>query len=86
MLGRGNESHCWLFNVFFNQKFDYEQFIDGNWDDILKADYTYAFLSWRDWDGISQKYNVKHLLRDYVLKVNKKTRTILLKKTLRGPK
>ncbi len=72
MLGRDVRSHCWMFNVFFNQKFDYDNFIDGSWEDVLKGDYTYAFLTARDWKGISEKYNIEHLLRDYELKVNKR--------------
>ena len=73
MLGREYKSQCWLFNVFFNQKFDYDQFVDGSWEDILKGDYTYGFLTSQDWKGISQKYNIKHLLKNYKLKTDKKT-------------
>lgn len=80
MLGRDVRSHCWMFNVFFNQKFDYDNFIDGSWEDVLKGDYSYAFLTRRDWKSISQKHNVGHLLKDYALKTDKKTQLILLKK------
>ena len=72
MLGREVESQCWLFNVFFNQKFDYDQFVDGSWEDILKGDYTYGFLTGRDLKGISQKYDIEHLLKNYKLKTDKK--------------
>ena len=72
MLGREVRSQCWLFNVFFNQKFDYDQFVDGSWEDILKGDYTYSFLTGRDWKGISRKYDVEHLLKNYKLKTDKK--------------
>jgi hypothetical protein len=90
MLGRDARSHCWMFNVFFNQKCDCGQvlaftresgqFIDGTWEDILKGNYTYAFLTWQDWNGIRGKHNVDHLLRDYTLKADKATQLILLKR------
>ncbi len=80
MLGREVRAHCWMFNVFFNQKFDYEQFIDGTWDDVLKGDYTYAFLTWRDWKGIRQKHNVEHLIENYAVKADKEIQIILLKR------
>jgi hypothetical protein len=72
MLGRTDRSQCWLFNVFFNQKFDYDQFVDGSWEDILKGDYTYGFLTGRDWKGISQKYDIGHLSKNYKLKTDRK--------------
>jgi len=89
MLGRNAKAHCHMFNIFYNQKLDYDQFIDGTWDDILKADYTYALLTARDWQGISKKYNIKGLLENYELKTNERAvyrtrsgpmRLILLKK------
>lgn len=80
MLGRDVRSHCWMFNVFFNQKFDYDRFIDGSWEDVLKGNYTYAFLTWRDWRGICEKHNVEHLIKNYAVKADKRTQIILLKK------
>jgi hypothetical protein len=80
MLGRDLQSHCWMFNVFFNQKFDYENFIDGDQKDILKGNYTYAFLTEQDWKEIYQKYNVKYLLNDYTLRGDRATQLIFLKK------
>jgi hypothetical protein len=80
MLGRGFESHCWMFNVFFNGKFDVNQFIDGTWDDILKGNYTYAFLTWKDWKGITEKYNVEQLVKNYALKADEATQVVLLKR------
>lgn len=80
MLGRPGGANCCMFNVFFNQKFTYEQFIDGEVEDILKGDYTYAFLTWRDWKEISEKHDVEHLLKDYIQKSDNKTQIILLKK------
>jgi len=80
MLGREVKSHCWLFNVFFNQKFTYEQFVDGGVEDILKGDYTYAFLTWRDLKDIREKHNIEVLVKEYAQKVDKKTQLILLKK------
>lgn len=80
MLGRAKSSHYDMFNIFFNQEFDYNQFIDGSWEDILKGDYTYAFLTWQDWDGIRKKHNIEHLIKNYTVKGNKKVKLILLKK------
>ena len=80
MLGREYRSHCWMFNVFFNQKFDEKQFIDGSWEDILRGDYTYAFITFQDWSGLSEKHNVEHLERDYEHEPDRQTRTILLKR------
>lgn len=80
MLGREVRSHCWMFNVFFNQNFDEGQFIDGGPDDIVKGSYTYAFLTLRDWKGISERHYAEHLLEDYERKVDKRTQLILLKK------
>ena len=82
MLGRGFESHCWMFNVFFNEKFDVNQFIDGTWDDILKGDYTYAFLTWSDWMGISKKFDIEHLKKNYTLKADRPTPQLILLKKL----
>ncbi|UCE98994.1 MAG: hypothetical protein JSV82_07370 [Planctomycetota bacterium] len=80
MLGRNQNSHCWMFNIFFNQKFDYVQFIDGSREDILKGNYTYAFLTWGDWNAIQEKHNVEHLTKNYDIKSHKETQLILLKK------
>lgn len=84
MLGRFKEAHCWMFNIFFNQKYDTEQFIDGEHEDILKGDYTYAFLTWRDWKSIGNKHDISHLLKNYVTKTDKKTQLMLLKRRKRG--
>jgi hypothetical protein len=80
MLGREYRSHCWMFNVFFNQKFDEKQFIDGSWEDILRGDYTYAFLTFQDWSGLSEKHNVEHLKKNYELETNRRTGMVLLKR------
>jgi len=90
MLGREARAHGWMFNVFFNQEFEcglssnFEheigQFIDGSWEDILRGDYDYGFLTWRDWNGIREKHDTEQLLRKYTLKSDKKTQLILLKK------
>lgn len=80
MLGRDVRGHCWTFNVFFNQKLDYDNFIDGTWEDILKGDYNYAFLTWRDWNGIRQKHNIDHLAKNFAVKADETTQLILLKK------
>jgi len=80
MLGRDAWSHCSMFNIFFNQKFDFDQFIDGSWEDIIKGDYTYAILTLQDWKGIGEKYNVEHLTKKYDVESDEATQLILLKK------
>lgn len=80
MLGRRRDAHCWMFNVFFNQKFDYDSFIDGSREDILKGNYTYAFLTWRDWKDLTEKHDVEHLTKNYAVNSNKALQLILLKK------
>jgi hypothetical protein len=80
MLGREARSHCWLFNVFFNQKFDEGQFIDGSPEDIVKGSYAYAFITLSDWKEINEQNYAEHLLEDYEQKVDQRTKLILLKK------
>jgi len=80
MLGREVRAHCWMFNVFFNQKFDYDQFIDGTQEEILMGGYTYAFVTWRQWKDLREKHNVEHLLKNYIIKADNETQIILLKK------
>ena len=80
MLGRGVGAHCWMFNIFFNQKFDVDRFIDGTWDDILKGDYTYAFVTFSDWNGLRQEHNVEGLMRDYAVRADERIRVVLLKR------
>ena len=80
MLGRRQDAQCWIFNVYFNQKFEYDQFIDGTWEDILKGDYTYALLSGWDWNGIRKQHNVDYLLSRYDRKVDQRTQLVLLKR------
>lgn len=84
MLGRDLQSHCFMFNIYFNQNADCkqppeggrfnwtsDQFFEGTRQDILKGNYDYAFITMQDWKGISEKHNVDHLLRDYELKIDK---------------
>ena len=80
MLGNRDYRQCWMFNIFFNQKYTDEHFIQGTWEDILKGDYTYGIMTWREWEGIRKKHNVEHLLRDYVKESDGQTRLILLKR------
>jgi hypothetical protein len=80
MLGRARSSHYDMFNIFFNQQLDYSQFIDGSWEDILKADYTYGFLTFQDWNGIKEKHNIDHLTKDYIVKADKNVPLIFLKR------
>jgi len=79
MLGTNVDRQCWMFNIFFNQKYNDEHFIHGTWEDILKGNYTYGILTWRDWEGIRKEHNVDHLLKDYILKADNATRIILFK-------
>jgi hypothetical protein len=81
MLGRPEQpkSQCYMFNIYFNQKFDFDQFIEGTSENILKGEYTFALLTMRDWKEISEKHNVKGLLGKYELKADRQTRLMLLK-------
>ena len=69
-----------MFNVFFNQHFDIRRFVDGTWEDILKADYTYGFITFSDWNGLSQKHDVEQLKNKYAFKADKTIQVMLLKK------
>jgi len=80
MLGREVRAHCWMFNVFFNQKFTYEQFIDGEPEDILKGDYTYAYLTAQDWEGLRVKHEMQDLLANYDVRTDRTIPIILLKR------
>ena len=80
MLGNRDFRHCWMFNIFFNQRYGEEHFIHGTWDDVLKGDYTYGIVTWGDWEGVRKKHNVEHLLRDYVTEPDRQTGLLLLKR------
>ena len=89
MLGRRAKAHCHMLNIYFNAHFDYDEVVDGGIEDILKADYAYAFITAKDWNDIKQKHNAEFLLNSYELKTDQnavfRTRTgqmqlILLKK------
>jgi hypothetical protein len=80
MLGRAKSSHYDMFNIFFNQRFHRDQFIDGTLEDILKGDYTYAFMTWDDWNGIRKDHDIEHLTKSYIVKTDRATQIILLKK------
>jgi len=80
MLGRDRWSHCWMFNVFFNQKLYYENFINGETEDILKGDYDYAFLTFDDWKGIGEKQEALRLKQNYIARSDMSTQVIFLKK------
>ena len=43
-MGRDAPAHCHIFNIYFNQKLRYEQFINASDADILKGDYDYCLL------------------------------------------
>ena len=85
MLGRNKETHCWTFNIFFNQKFDSDQFIDGSWEDILKGDYTCALITDWDWQGMSEEHNMEHLIREYDSVRDAESGLVLLKKNDSSP-
>ena len=70
MLGRDAKAQCHIFNIFFNEELDYDRFIDGDWNDIVKSDYTYAFITAQDWKGIGEKHDVSNLLNAYELKTS----------------
>jgi hypothetical protein len=69
LLGRDAQSHCHIFNIFFNQKLRYDQFIDGSEADILKGDYDYAILIADEQTvQMSKKPEFQRLLAEYELK------------------
>jgi len=80
MLGKSQHRQQNMFNVFFNKRYSIDHFIHGKWEDVLKGDYTYAILTWRDWNGIRKKYNVSSLLKKYATKSDARTQLILLKR------
>ncbi len=80
MLGRNYIPHCWMFNVFFNQKLDQSQFIDGTADDILKGGYDYGFVTQSDWQTINKKPEFETLMRNYTFRIDPQTKFVLLKK------
>ena len=46
MLGRSRDNaQCNMLNIYFNEHFDYDQVVDGEVTDILKADYDYAIVT-----------------------------------------
>ena len=80
MLGRDDRSHCWMFNIFFNQQFEYDQFIDAEFDDITDANYTFAFLTFDDWNKLTEKKLTAKLQQKYEIKPDKKIGVVFLKK------
>ena len=68
-----------MFNIFFNQKYDFDQFIDGSRENILKGGYDYALLTWREWKDISEKHNIEHLKKKYEVKADKQTQLLLFR-------
>ncbi|HPS55476.1 MAG TPA: hypothetical protein PLP05_07760, partial [Sedimentisphaerales bacterium] len=80
MLGRDDRSHCWMFNIFFNKKFEYEQFIDAEFNDITALDYTFAFLTFDDWNKLSENKLTAQLQQKYEIKTDKNIGIVFLKK------
>jgi hypothetical protein len=80
MLGRDDRSHCWMFNIFFNQEFEYDQFIDAEFDDITAANYTFAFLTFDNWNKLIEKKLAAKLQQKYEIKSDKKIGIVFLKK------
>lgn len=54
MLCKKTSERCkWMFNVFFNQKARSDQFVySDNLSDALTGDFTYIFLTKKDWDNL----------------------------------
>jgi len=68
MLGNHVSRQCWMFNIFFNQKYAEDNFIHGTQEDILKGGYTYGFITGWEWEEISKKHNIDHLNRAYTMR------------------
>ncbi|MHC4602253.1 MAG: hypothetical protein ACYS6W_02860 [Planctomycetota bacterium] len=69
MLGNYAFRHCWMFNIFFNQKYTDDNFIHGTQEDILKGGYTYGFITAWEWEEIGKKHNVDHLKKNYTMRL-----------------
>jgi hypothetical protein len=67
LLGRDAQAHCHMFNIYFNSRLRYEQFIDGSEEDILKADYDYAVISVEDMINLRQKEAFTNIMQKYRL-------------------
>ena len=80
MLGRDVRGHRWTFNVFFNQKFNHDQFVDATLDDIINTDYTFALITFGDWKQLVDTHKAEQIQKKYIVKPNKQLQLILLKK------
>jgi len=69
MLGSHVSRQCWMFNIFFNQRYAEDNFIHGTQEDILKGGYTYGFITAWEWEDIGKKHNVDHLKKDYNMRL-----------------
>ena len=68
LLGRDAQSHCHMFNIYLNQKLNYDQFIDGSIEDILKGGYTYAIITGDDLAVLQKSPQFEKLLKNYEAK------------------
>ena len=68
LLGRNAQAHCHMFNIYLNQKLNYDQFIDGGLEDILKGGYTYAILTSDDLAVLQKSPQFDRLLKNYEVK------------------
>jgi hypothetical protein len=68
LMGRDAQSHCHIFNIFFNQKLRYDQFSDGTEADIIKGDYNYAVLFAGDLINLRGKPEFQKLQGKFALK------------------
>jgi len=67
MLGNHVSRQCWMFNIFFNQRYAEDNFIHGTEEDILTGGYTYGFITGWEWEEIGKKHNVDHLEKNYTM-------------------
>ena len=78
-MGRDAEAHCHIFNIYFKQKLEYKQFIDGKIEDIPKGGYTYAILLTNDFAALQNNPAFAKLLAGYEMKADNTLPLILLK-------
>lgn len=81
-LGRDYIADCCMFNIVYNQKYEYNQFTQADPLELLKADFTYAFITWNDLAQIRKEYGTDRLQLKYTLETDKSVPIVLLKKRL----
>lgn len=79
-LGRERSSQCWMFNIYFNQSFDYDQFLHGKTEDIFKWPFTHGFVTSEEWAKIKTLPGTKDWIKHYSVIPDSSIKVVLLKK------